>query len=199
MTMAAHSGENGDDEQTDRAGRVLTVGQSMGSLWQSIFEIGEELRGGTCTGNAPHVAINAGDWLVSTDERLRQLVAELIAYEELRQLVAELIAYRMVENTNHHRKRHFFVLSNNRKPVPFDVHWQYNNAIGVSYKSRQASAARQWVCAAWLAGFTVFYSSRKQGWGAARSLESGVYSEDALRLYRELQARGIAWNEMQLR
>ncbi|HEY2533492.1 MAG TPA: hypothetical protein VGJ20_37105 [Xanthobacteraceae bacterium] len=197
--MAAHSGENGGDDQTVSVGCVLTVRQSMGNLWQNIFAVGEELRGGTGTGNAPYVTLNAGDWLVSTDEGLRQLVAELIAYEELRQLVAELIAYRMVENTNHYRKLHFFVLSKNRKPVPFDVHWQYKNAVGVSYKSRQAAAARQWVCAAWLAGFTVFYCSRKQGWGVDRSLESGVYSEDALRLYRELQARGIAWNEMQPR
>jgi hypothetical protein len=235
MAMAAPSGENGDDDQTVSVGRVLTVGQSMGNLWQNIFEVGEQLRGGGGTGNAPHVVVNAGDWLALSDkgvrlfevgeqlrggggtgnaprvvvnagdwlalsdEGLRQLVAELIAYEELRQLVAELIAYRIVENTNHYRKRHFFVLNKHRKPVPFDVHWQYKNAVGVSYKSRQAAAARQWVCAALLAGFTVFYSSRKQGRGADRSLATGVYSEDALRLYRELQARGIAWNEMQPR
>ena len=130
------------------------------------------------------------------DERKKMTMAAL-PHEELRQLVAELIAYRMVENTNHYGKRHFFVVSRNRKPIPFDVHWQYRNAVGVSYKPQQATAARQWVCAALLAGFTVFYSSRKQSWGAGRSLESGVYSEDAFRLYRVLQARGIAWNEMQ--
>jgi len=39
-------------------------------------------------------------------------------------------------------------------------------------------------------GFTVFYSSRKYGWGAGRDL-SCVYAEDAWWLQQELKARGI--------
>jgi hypothetical protein len=100
----------------------------------------------------------------SSDERKRMTAAAAAHDEDMRQLVAERIAFWLVENTNSYRRRYFFVLDD-RKPVPFPRHWNYKNTTGVTFGRADVDAARAWVKQALLAGFTVFYSNRKHGWG----------------------------------
>jgi hypothetical protein len=106
-------------------------------------------------------------------EDMRRMI-EIGFRHGLRDQIAARIASRLVEHSDACWNRHFNVIDD-RKPVPFPTHWRHKNSSGVSFRRQQRAEAVEWVTTALLAGFTVFHSQTKFGWGAGRALADGVH------------------------
>jgi hypothetical protein len=66
----------------------------------------------------------------------------------------------------------------NRQPPPFPFHWKDKNKFGVTFARDQIEQAQAWVLTALMAGYVVFQSHRKGGWGGGRGLRDGDSSDD---------------------
>ena len=69
-----------------------------------------------------------------------------------------------------------FSVMNDRKPVPFFVHWQRKNVTGVTFKKRETVAAETWIVTAMLAGYGVcdHWTGQRVGGGGVYGLAGAI-------------------------